>query len=164
MKPVTEALAGASARHPWRVITAWGAAVAVSLFLAVALLHGLTTDGRVTGSTESSQAGTLYDEALGRAAGRQPTDVIVVSYPNGTVDAPGFRTAVSQLAARVAAVPGVSSARFDLSGGSPLVSATRHAALIDLRTASDSDIKPVMRAVLAANGQGGMSVATCASG
>ena len=156
---VTERLARASARRPWRVISIWGAAVLASVFLAITLLHGLTTSGYVVGTTESSRAGALYDKALGGASARQPTDVIVVSSSRATVEAPAFQTAVSQLAARVAAMPGVSGVRLDLSAGSRLVSATRHAALIDLRAASDSDIGPVVRAVQAANGRDGISAA-----
>ena len=75
----TERLAMASARRPWRVISIWGAAVLASVFLAITLLHGLTTSSYVVGATESSRAGALYDKALGGASARQPTDVIVVS-------------------------------------------------------------------------------------
>jgi putative drug exporter of the RND superfamily len=158
---VTERLAMASARRPWRVIAIWGAAVVVSLFCAVTLLHGLTTDGHVVGATQSSQANALYDKALGGAAAHRPTDVIVLSSPSATVDDPAFRAAVSALAAHVAAMPGVTSvqAGVDQSQGSPLVSPTGHAALIDLRAASDSDIKPVVQAVRAANGHDGISTA-----
>ena len=156
---VTGRLAAASAHRPWLTVTAWGVAVVVALVLAVTGLHGLTSSAHVAGATEASQAEVLYDQALGQAAAQRPTDVIVVSSPGITAGDPGFRAAVSQLAARVTAVPGVTSVRFDLAPGSPLVSATRHAALIDLRAAADSDIKPVVQAVRAANGRDGVSVA-----
>jgi RND superfamily putative drug exporter len=149
----------ASARRPWLVIAAWGSAVLVSLFLAVTMLHGLTTDGHVVGSTESSQAQALYDRALGGAVARQPTDVIVLSSPTATASDPAFIAAARALAAQVAAMPGISSVQFSLSPGSPLVSATGHAALIELRAATDTDIKPVVGAVQAANGRGGISAA-----
>ncbi len=149
----------ASARRPWRVVAAWGAAVVVSMFCAVTLLHGLTTAGNVVGTTQSSQAGALYTKALGGAAAHQPTDVIVLSSPGATVGDPGFRAAVSMLAAHVAAMPGVANVQADLSQGSPLVSPTGHAALIDLSAATDSDIKPVVQAVRTANGRDGISVA-----
>ena len=153
---VTERLASASAHRPWLTVTAWGVAVVIALVLAVTGLHGLTSSAHVIGATESSQAEALYDQALGQAAAQRPTDVIVVSSPGITAGDPGFRAAVSQLAARVAAMPGVTSVRFDLAPGSPLVSATRHAALIDLRATTDSDIKPVVQAVRAANGRDGV--------
>ncbi len=156
---VTERLASASAHRPWLTVTAGGVAVVIALVLAVTGLHGLTSSAHVIGATESSQAEALYDQALGQAAAQRPTDVIVVSSPGITAGDPGFRAAVSQLAARVAAMPGVTSVRFDLAPGSPLVSATRHAALIDLRATTDSDIKPVVQAVRAANGRDGVSAA-----
>jgi putative drug exporter of the RND superfamily len=156
---VTERLAMASIRRPWRVIGAWGAAVLVSLFLAVTMLHGLTTDAHVVGPTQSSQAQALYDKALGGAVTHQPTDVIVLSSSTATVSDPAFRATVGTLAAQVATMPGISSVRVGLTPGSPLVSASGHAALIELRAATDADIKPVVRAVQAANGQGGISTA-----
>jgi uncharacterized membrane protein YdfJ with MMPL/SSD domain len=134
-------------------------AVVVSVILAGTVLHGLTTTGQVVGTTQSSQAEALYNRALGAAAGRQPTDVIVLSSPGATVADPGFRAATSLLAAQVKTMPGVTSVQLDLSRGSPLVSADGHAALIDLRAATDADIKPVVQAVQAANGRDGMRVA-----
>ena len=134
-------------------------AVVVSVILAGTVLHGLTTTGQVVGTTQSSQAEALYNRALGGAAGQQPTDVIVLSSPGATVADPGFRAATSLLAAQVKTMPGVTSVQLDLSRGSPLVSADGHAALIDLRAATDADIKPVVQAVQAANGREGMLVA-----
>ncbi len=43
--------------------------------------------------------------------------------------------------------------------GSKLVSSNQHAALIELRAASDADIKPVVKAVQASSDTGGFSVA-----
>ena len=156
---LTERLAAASVRRPWRTLAIWGMAVVVSVILAGTVLHGLTTTGQVVGTTQSSQAEALYNRALGGAAGQQPTDVIVLSSPGATVADPGFRAATSLLAAQVKTMPGVTSVQLDLSRGSPLVSADGHAALIDLRAATDADIKPVVQAVQAANGRDGMLVA-----
>ena len=149
----------ASARRPWRVIGAWGAAVLVSLVLAVTTLHGLTTDAYVVGPTQSSQAHALYDKVPGGAVTHQPTDVIVLSSSTATVSDPAFRATAGTLAAHVATMPGISGVRAGLTPGSPLVSASGHTALIELRAATDADIKPVVRAVRAANGQGGISAA-----
>src|SRR5215213_4497003 len=58
---VTERLARASSRHPWRTIGAWLAAIVVALGLSAALLPGnLTTEGHVTGSPESARAERLF--------------------------------------------------------------------------------------------------------
>ena len=51
---VTERLARASSRHPWRVLLGWLGAIVVALGLAVTLLPGnLTTEGHVTDNPES---------------------------------------------------------------------------------------------------------------
>ena len=63
---VTERLARASSRHPWRVLLGWLGAILVALGLAVTLLPGnLTTNGHVTGSPESAQA-ERQDQPVGR--------------------------------------------------------------------------------------------------
>ena len=46
---LTERLARASSRHPWRVLLGWLGAIVLALGLAVTLLPGnLTTNGHVT--------------------------------------------------------------------------------------------------------------------
>jgi uncharacterized membrane protein YdfJ with MMPL/SSD domain len=156
---ITARLAAACSRRPWHTVGAWGGAVIASVALTVTMLHGLTTSGYVIGATQSSQAGALYAKALGGAAAHQPTDVIVLSSRTVTVTNPRFHAAASQLANRAAAMPGVTSVRLDLRRHSPLVSPGGHAALIALRVASDSDIKPVVQEVRAANGRDGIAVA-----
>ena len=156
---ITERLAAACSRRPWRTVAAWGGAVIASIVLTITMLQGLTTKGYVIGATQSSQAASLYAQALDGAAGHQPTDVIVLSSRSATVADARFRAAASQLANRVAAMPGVAIVRPGVRRSSLLVSANGHAALIDLRVASDSGIKPVVQAVRAANGRDGIAVA-----
>ena len=156
---LTERLAVACAARPRATLAAWGMIVVLSLVLAGTALHGLTTGAHVVGSTQSSQAETLYDQTVGSAAGAQPTDVIVVSSKSSTVDDADFIAFVDRLAARVRTASGVTNVTSDLSPASPRVSTDGHAVLIDLRAATDSDIKPVVAAVEAANGSGGFSVA-----
>jgi RND superfamily putative drug exporter len=138
---------------------AWGLLVLLALGLAATSLHGLTSTSHVVGTTPSSQAEALYNRATGGSAGRQPTDVIVVSSKTATASSATFRSVVGDLAARLRSDPGISDVRADLAPGSPLVSAGGHAALIQLRAASDADIKPVASTVRAANGAGGFAVA-----
>ena len=156
---MTERLAAVCAARPRRTLAAWGMIVVLSLVLAGTALHGLTTGAHVVGSTQSSKAETLYSQTVGAAAGAQPTDVIVVSSKTSTVGDANFTSLVDRLAARVRTAPGVTNITSDLALTSPQVSTDRHAALIDLRAATDSDIKPVVTAVEAANGKGGFSVA-----
>ena len=156
---VTGRLAAASARRPRRTLVAWGLLVLASLGLAATCLHGLTTTSQVVGATPSSRAEALYGQVTGGEAGRQPTDVIVVSSRTATASSDAFRAVVAGLAAGLRADRGISDVRADLGPGSSLVSARGHAALIELRAATDSDIKPVVAAVQAANGTGGFAVA-----
>ena len=157
---LTERLATACARRPKRTLALWGIAVVVALVLAGTTLHGLTTSEHVVGATPSSQAEALYNQVIGAsAAARRPTDVIVVSSKSTTVDDPGFKALVTRLLDQVKTSPGVTNVGTDLSPRSPLVSSTGHAALIELRAASDADIKPVVHAVQTANGAGGFAVA-----
>jgi uncharacterized membrane protein YdfJ with MMPL/SSD domain len=156
---VTGRLAAASARRPRLTLVAWGLLVLASLGLAATCLHGLTTTSQVVGATPSSRAEALYSQATRGEAGRQPTDVIVVSSRTATASSNAFRSTVAGLVARLRPDRGISDVRASLGPGSPLVSAGGHAALIELRAASDSDIKPVVAAVQAANGTGGFAAA-----
>jgi uncharacterized membrane protein YdfJ with MMPL/SSD domain len=155
---LTGRLASVSSRRPRRTLLAWGLLVLLALGLAATSLHGLTSTSHVVGTTPSSRAEALYNRATGGSAGRQPTDVIVVSSKTATASSAAFRSVVGDLAVRLRSDPGISGVRADLAAGSPLVSAGGHAALIGLHAASDADIKPVVSAVRAANGAGGFAV------
>jgi len=156
---VTERLAAASARRPLRTLAIWGLAVLAALVLVATSLKGLTTSAYVVGTTQSAQAETLYNQVIGGGAGRTPTDVIVVSSSVSTVRDTSFQAFVARLLGQVRKNPGISNVATDLGPGSPFVSTSGHAALIALRAASDTDIKPVVREVQAANGNGGVSAA-----
>src|SRR5262249_9428686 len=111
MRSTTQALALASARHPWRTVGAWVAAVLIAIVAIAGLLGGqLTTEGNPTNNPESERA----DDALSRAFPADPSveisDILVVHSPRYTVDAPQFRALVSGLAADVRAA-GVDSVR-----------------------------------------------------
>src|SRR5918999_2935313 len=79
---MTERVARASSRHPWRVIAAWLAAVVLAFGLIATLLEGaLSTEAEVTGVTESQRAEELQFERFRptRAeAERSITEVVVV--------------------------------------------------------------------------------------
>ena len=126
----------------------------LALLLIVTSLRGLTSTGVVIGSTPSSQANALYNQVVGVASARQPTDVIVVSSKTATIADASFQRFVSRLISEVRGNPGVTDVATELRTHSPFVSANDHAALIELRAATDADIKPVVRAVQAANGNG----------
>ncbi|MCU1491991.1 MAG: hypothetical protein JWM85_3396 [Acidimicrobiaceae bacterium] len=157
---LTERLAVASARRPKRTIAIWGLVILVALVLVTTSLKGLTSNAYVVGGTPSKTAEALYSQVIGsQAAGRTPTDVIVVSSASATVADASFRSYVARLIAEVRTDPGISSVVTNLGAGSKLVSSDHRAALIELRAASDADIKPVVKAVQAASGDGGFSAA-----
>jgi RND superfamily putative drug exporter len=154
---ITERLAIWSASRPGRTLGIWVLAVLVSLALATTI-HGLTSDGHVVTSTESSRAEALYAQLSSVSGGQRPTDVIVVSSDRSTVADPSFSTAVRRLENRIRSLPGIADVRIDLSRGSPLVSSTGGATIIQLRADSDSAIVPVEHVVGAANNADGLSV------
>jgi putative drug exporter of the RND superfamily len=73
---VTERLARASSRHPWRVIAVWIVAV-VAAIPAIAMFLGdvLTTDVEVTSRTESKRASELLFEAFPEDRATQERDI-----------------------------------------------------------------------------------------
>ncbi len=155
---LTQRMAAASSRRPRRTLAIWGLLVLVALVLVGTSLKGLTTGAHVVGTTQSSQAEALYNEVVGSAS-HKPTDVIVVSSKSSTAGDQNFKALVGRLETKVGTSPGITNVVANLASGSPLVSPNRHAALISLTAATDTDIKPVVRAVQSASDSGGFSVA-----
>ena len=139
MKISTQTVALASARHPWRVIAAWGVTAVLALS-AVGILLGdaLTTEGRPTNNPESERALEVRAQAFpGRS---QATDVVIVSSERYTVDSPPFRALVGGLAGELRGVDGVRRR-------ASLVSSDRHAALVQLSVADTDYAEGVIAAV-----------------
>src|SRR5262245_44256640 len=127
-----------SARHPWRTIAAWVAAVVVAGVAIGALLGGaLTTEGNPTNNPQSERAKDALSAAFPPTVGAAVTDIVVVRSPQYTVDAPQFRAVVRALAARVRGADGVESVRSFLDADDPsLVSKDRHATMMPFAAAS----------------------------
>jgi uncharacterized membrane protein YdfJ with MMPL/SSD domain len=141
---VTERLARACSRHPWRTIGAWIGAVLLAV-AALALVFGdLTTNGHPTNNPESQRA----DEMIGRAfppdPSRATTDLVVVSSARYTVDSPQFRAFVLRLAAAGRATGSVDNARiyYDTHDRTQ-VSPNRHALLIPIVIPDTDQAGPV---------------------
>jgi uncharacterized membrane protein YdfJ with MMPL/SSD domain len=147
---ITEALARRCAAHPRRTLVLWGGAVLAALALVATSLHGLTSNGTVSGHPASVTAENLYGQAF---PGPQVTDVVVVHSDRHTVGEPAYRSFVSGLVAKVRATGGVDYVNDYLAGRAP-VSADRHATLVQLGITSDGAAKPVVKAVQAAAGDG----------
>jgi uncharacterized membrane protein YdfJ with MMPL/SSD domain len=158
---ITERLARSAAAHPRRTLAGWGVAVVAALVLIATSLHGLTTNVHVVGTPESEKASALISSSFPvRRADLQHlvSDVVVVSSPRYTVDAPQFRAFVSRLDSEIRATPNVANAQSYLAGRQGLVSRDRHAALIQLFVGTDAQIKPVVSLVKKAAATPGFSV------
>jgi putative drug exporter of the RND superfamily len=153
---VTERLARATSRHPWRALGAWLGAIVVALALSVLFLPGnLTTNGHVTGNPESKQAEDLFSQ-------RFPPDkngvdeLIVVRSPTQTVADPAFRAFVRRLDAQGRAT-GVVHRAFPLQ-----VSRDRHALLIGVQRQADVD--KLLNVVERSDGRDGFAVVMTGEG
>ena len=147
---ITEALARRAAARPRRTLAVWAGLVVVALALVATSLHGLTSNGTVTGHPSSATAKALYNEAF---PGPGVTDVVVVHSGRYTVASPAYRAYMARLARAIEATGGVARTTSYLTGKAP-VSLDRHAALLELDIRSDGDAKPIVKAVQAANGNG----------
>src|SRR6266545_7101038 len=140
MKLSTQALASTSARHPWRTIGAWVAAMVIAIVAVGALLGGaLTTEGKPTNNPQSLRAKDAREAAFPASSASAITDVVVVHSPRYTVDAPQFRLLVRTLAGEVHAAKKVTGVRSYLDSSDPsLISEDRHATLVQFAMPKES--------------------------
>jgi putative drug exporter of the RND superfamily len=160
---VTERLARAASRHPWRTVGGWLGAIVVALALAVLLLPGnLTTTGHVTGNPESKQAEDLFQSRF-RPDRNAVDELIVVRSPTRTVGDPAFHRFVERLVEQGRAVGVVYRAATYYDTRNPAqVSADRHATLIGIQRRADVD--RLLSVVKRSNGEDGFSVAMTGEG
>ncbi len=149
------ALVLASARHPWRTIGAWVAAMVLAVVAIGALLGGaLTTEGKPTNNPQSQRAKDVREAAFPPSSASAITDLVVVHSPRYTVEAPQFHSLVRTLAREVRAAKKVKSVRSYLDTPDPsLVSKDRHATLVQfaMPKESTSGMDDVISAVRSAN-------------
>jgi len=135
----TERLARLCGGHPWRTILAWVGAIVLALVAAAVFLPGnLTSNGHVTGNPESKQAENLVYRDFPPDP-NAADELVVVRSPTHTVDDPAFKRFVSELYRQGQATNVVYRARSYLNGSPSLVSADRHAALIEIQRKADVD-------------------------
>src|SRR6201984_1699298 len=144
----TERLALASAAHPGPKFVLWGVAVVAAFALIATSLHGLSSQGNVIGSPDSTKAKDAIARAFPQQAAAAKGDVIVVSSSRYTVDSPQFRTSVKRAESALQPPGNVSGLR--VVAASP----DRHSALISLIIDSDSGAKSVEQVGEKANGDG----------
>jgi uncharacterized membrane protein YdfJ with MMPL/SSD domain len=138
MRLSTQSLAAASARHPWRTIAAWLAAIVLAIVAMVTLLGGsLTTEGEPTNDPEAFRARDALEAAFPPAPGTTVTDIVVVRSEDYTVDSPQFERFVRELVASSDALAlGPPRTYFD-DRNAALVSVDRHATIVPIGIVED---------------------------
>jgi uncharacterized membrane protein YdfJ with MMPL/SSD domain len=105
---VTRRLATAAARHPWRAIGAWLAAVVVSVVLIAFFLgDALTGEAEQLNNPESYQAEELMAERLPPDPQGFSTDVVLLRSNSLGPDDPRFRAKLKELIAKLRETPGI---------------------------------------------------------
>jgi len=144
---MTQTLARSAARHPWRVIGAWIAAIAIAVVLVAGFLGDtLTTDGHVTNDPESLRGYDLIAERSGRPDG--PNDFVVLRSDAVRASDAAFEARVASLTRDLGDTIGARNV------GADTVSRDEHAVLLPLRIGDDGVMEDVIAAVESANGDG----------
>ena len=150
----TRGLTAASARHPWRTITAWLITLVLAIGAIVTSLE-FTTEAEITAKPESQQAYDLINERVPPGPPEEVVnELIVIRSASGlTVADPRFRRKVTELAAEIEQPDRVVVRDFYETQDRQLVSQDRQAALITVGLLRDgeNDVKPVIDAVMRAD-------------
>jgi uncharacterized membrane protein YdfJ with MMPL/SSD domain len=124
---MTWRLATAAARHPWRTIAAWIAALVLSFGLIVFFLgDALTGEAEQLNNPESEQAYDLIAERLPPAPGEYTSDVVLIRSESLTVGGERFDAKVDEVVNALRVTPGVVNVVQEPTAE------TRHAALIEI--------------------------------
>jgi uncharacterized membrane protein YdfJ with MMPL/SSD domain len=144
---MTERLARASSRRPWRVIAIWGVVI-LAAFAAIGLFLGdvLTTDVETTSQTESRQANELFGRAFpeDRATReRDISEVVIVRATRGGIDSAAATARIRALTGELRAA-GATAVETTVDGN-PLVSRNgdARAVLVGLGLDGDDDVPAV---------------------
>jgi RND superfamily putative drug exporter len=134
----TEALAAASARHPWRVIGLWLAALVGSLaVIGLFLADSLTTEISLTNGPESERADDILESWRGPT---HSNEIIIVQSDSLAVDDAEFEAKVRDITARVNGLGQeivLGAQNYYDTGDESLVSDDRHTTIIPLVMAGD---------------------------
>ena len=156
-----ESIARACARHPRRILGAWGLVLVISGVMTALFLGGsLTNEDHFTSNPESARADALVSQRL--PGTNKPQELIIVSSATLTVDSSAFREEVAGVSSRVMALGKdiVESAVDYTTVPLPsLVSADKHATVAVFTMAGDQQTagKNVDKLVAAAKGSGSAS-------
>jgi uncharacterized membrane protein YdfJ with MMPL/SSD domain len=158
---LTERLARACSRHPWRTIGAWIAALVVAFACIAVLLPGnLTSEGGAAGNPEFRQAERAENSSFPFNPRLNFSDIVLVRSDRYTVDQPAFRAFVANLGREGKATRKIHDAQAYYQTHDPtLVSRDRHALMIPINIYDTSDVKPIDDVVNRNNGRHGFDVA-----
>jgi putative drug exporter of the RND superfamily len=154
----TESLARAAARHPWRTIVAWLAAIVLGMAAVAAFLgDGLSTEAHLTNDPESERAYDLIGAHF--RAGEFTSEIFVVRNDALTADDPAFRDRLDRLTQAARATGAVERA------DEPQVSPDRHAVLVPIRLAppEEDNVEELIELVRAEDGVADFQVALTGS-
>jgi uncharacterized membrane protein YdfJ with MMPL/SSD domain len=141
---VTQRLALAAARHPWRAVAAWGAAVVVSIGLIAAFLgDALSGEAEQLNNPESNQAAALIAERVPPTS-EFITDVVIVRSDSVAADDAAFGRKIEEVSNELRSTPGVGYVADEPAGR------TRRAAIIPVGLEDEGAAENVSE-VLAAN-------------
>jgi putative drug exporter of the RND superfamily len=105
---MTQRLAAAAARHPWRTVGAWIAAVVVSFgLIAFFLGDALTGEAEQLNNPESQQAYDLLAQRLPSRPGDYTSDVVLIRSNALTVETERFDAKVDEVVNELRVTPGV---------------------------------------------------------
>ncbi len=134
----TEALATLSARHPWRIIALWVAALVGSIAVIVTLLSGaVTTENGQTNGPDSERGDEILESWRGPT---HSNEIIIVQSETLTVDDAAFEARVRDITGRVNGLGQeivVGAQNFYDTGDESLVSDDRHISIIPVVMAGD---------------------------
>lgn len=165
-----ERFARFSTRRPWTVVAIWAALLVLSFFAVSRIGDVLTTSGGNYVSTESERGDNLLEDRFW--GGELPgTEVVVVQSADRTVDAPAFAALLTDLTARLQALPEDvrSVGGFALSGDRSLVSPDGRTTILPVTLAGAKDdaedhIKPLVNVLDRFDGRDGFTVVTGGDG
>jgi uncharacterized membrane protein YdfJ with MMPL/SSD domain len=141
---VTQRLALAAARHPWRAVAAWGAAVVVSIGLIAAFLgDALSGEAEQLNNPESNQAAALIAERVPPTS-EFITDVVIVRSDAVAADDAAFGRKIEEVSNELSSTPGVGYVADEPAGR------TRRAVIIPVGLEDEGAAENVSE-VLAAN-------------
>jgi uncharacterized membrane protein YdfJ with MMPL/SSD domain len=146
MRLSTRALAGASARHPWRTLGAWLVATVLAFVAIASLLGGsLTTEGEPTNRPQSERANEARLVAF-PSAETAARDIVVIRSEQYTVDAPEFEDFVRRFVADDE-ITALTRARTYLDDAAGFVSEDRHATIVPIALVSDDETEALVEKI-----------------